>query len=155
MTGLILNSWIPVYYDTPRQLEIVGKDNQRRSVVVHAGMQEQVSPALLQGVKDPQKDVIDLAVGRYDITVKMGTSYQSQREQTDEKLSQMITAAPELMLRWPVTCGPRAGTPQWVSKLLTGCASRFPNSLKNRTANSPSRPKSRRRWRRSANSMPP
>ena len=28
LTGLILNAWIPVYYDTPRILRIVGKDNQ-------------------------------------------------------------------------------------------------------------------------------
>src|SRR3990167_4452511 len=37
LTGLILNRWIPTYYDTPRQLEIVGKTNQPRSVLVHAG----------------------------------------------------------------------------------------------------------------------
>ena len=97
LTGLILNSWIPVYYDTPRQLEIVGRDDKPRSIVVHAGMRDQIPPELLQGVRDPQTDVVDLAVGRYDITVSLGSS-QTQREATREALSGVFQALPETML---------------------------------------------------------
>ena len=97
LTGLILNSWIPVYYDTPRQLEIVGRDDKPRSIVVHAGMTDQLQPQLLQGLRDPKKDVIDLSVGRYDIEVKPGSS-QTQREATREALDGAFRAMPEVML---------------------------------------------------------
>lgn len=95
LTGRILNAWIPVYYDTPRQLRIVGADNQDRPLIVHAGMPE--AAAQLGGPAMRPEDVIDVSVGRYDITVDMGPSTQTKRIEAQEALSGILQAAPQLL----------------------------------------------------------
>jgi len=93
LSALVLNRWIPVYFDTPRQLEIVGKTNQPRSVLVHAG-NGALPPTAAQMAPE---DVVDLRIGRYDITVSMGPSLQSNRQEMQERMGQLFTAAPQLL----------------------------------------------------------
>ena len=94
LTGLLANRWIPTYYDTPRQLQIVGKDNQTRPVMVYAGpgMKPPSSPSGVQPA-----DVVDLQVGRYDITVSMGPSLQTQRQDMQGQMAKVLQAAPQLL----------------------------------------------------------
>src|SRR3990167_2046163 len=93
LSALVLNRWIPVYFDTPRQLEIVGKTNQPRSVLVHAG-NGALPPTAAQMAPE---DVVDLRIGRYDITVSMGPSLQNNRQEMQERMGQLFTAAPQLL----------------------------------------------------------
>lgn len=99
--GRILVDWIPVYYDKPRMLRIIGLDEKPRQVVVHAG-QEGAAEQLLDGLDEKAKTILqgrpyDLSVGRYDVTITVGPSYQSRRQETVEALIQLVQAYPAAM----------------------------------------------------------
>lgn len=98
-TGRILLHWIPVYYDSPRLLRITGMDESvQKNVVVHAGQPE----AADQLADDPLVQVIlekrpfDLSVGRYDVTISTGPSYQSRRQESVESVLALISSNPAL-----------------------------------------------------------
>lgn len=101
-TGRILLDWIPVYYDKPRMLRIMGLDEQPRDVVIHAD-QPEAAMDLLEGVDGKLRGSIfggkpfDLAVGRYDVSVSVGPSYQSRRQESVEALIQLVQAYPSLL----------------------------------------------------------
>lgn len=92
--GQILDAWVPFIYDTPRVMEIMGADDQRRTVMIHAG-QDMAPQQLPSGVKP--EDVYDLTVGRYDIEIATGPSYATQRQNDLEVMTQVVTGNPELM----------------------------------------------------------
>ena len=95
LTGKILNAWIPVYFDVPTQLQIVGKDGKPREVIVHAGNQAAIPTPPPENI-DP-KDIVDLNVGRFDVKVSTGPSYQSQRQENRDQLGEILAKNPELM----------------------------------------------------------
>lgn len=101
-TGRILVEWIPVYYDTPRMLRILGLDDQPKHVLVHAG-QEQAAQDLLGRVDEDVRNSImsgapfDLSVGRYDVSISVGPSYQSRRQESVEALISLIQAEPQVL----------------------------------------------------------
>lgn len=79
--GRLLVEMIPVYYDAPRVVRILGRDEKPQTVLVHAGG---TAPDVLP---PSVKKVYDLAVGRYDVTVTTGPSYVTKRQ---EQLSNVI-----------------------------------------------------------------
>jgi hypothetical protein len=97
-TGRILLEWIPVYYDRPRMLRILGLDDEPKDVIVHRGNAEAA-----QAMADPVRDSImqgrpfDLGVGRYDVTVSQGPSFQSRRQEAVESMIQLIQAYPAVL----------------------------------------------------------
>lgn len=97
-TGRILLQWIPVYYDKPRMLRILGLDDQPRDVVVHRGQTEAAD-----AMADPIRANIlhgrpfDLGVGRYDVTVSTGPSFQSRRQEAVESMIQLVQAYPQVL----------------------------------------------------------
>jgi len=103
-TGRILLEWIPVYYDAPRMLRINGLDDQPKDVLVHVNQGEaaqtmgagQTGNKALAAVIE-QGRVFDLGVGRYDVTISTGPSYQSRRQESVESLIQLIQAYPALL----------------------------------------------------------
>lgn len=97
-TGRILLEWIPVYYDTPRMLRIFGLDEQPTDVLVHKGHEDAAAkmaadPAL-RSIKSGKP--FDLGVGRYDVTITIGPSYASRRQEAVESIVQLISANPNL-----------------------------------------------------------
>jgi hypothetical protein len=94
--GRVLLDLIPHYYDTPRIKRLLGRDGTARSVVIHAGNPDAAkAQALAQQI--PLDRIYDLSVGRYDVRVKAGTSFATQRVQDREFMTQIIQAAPQLM----------------------------------------------------------
>jgi hypothetical protein len=90
-TGRILIEWIPVYYDTPRMLRINGLDDQPRDVLVHAGQGEAANDyhdgrgrpvASRQNIMS--RAAVRPGVGRYDVSISVGPSYQSRRQESVE-----------------------------------------------------------------------
>lgn len=96
----IIVSWIPKYYDVPRTLKIVDPDGTHRMVDAN-------QPTLVKGVQR----VFDLTTGKYDITVSVGPSVASRRQEGVASMLDLIKAFPEaaqfvadLMVRqmdWP------------------------------------------------------
>lgn len=103
-TGRILLEWIPVYYDAPRMLRILGLDDQPRDVLVHAGQGQaaQQMGAMSKGNKAladviKQGRVFDLGVGRYDAAISVGPSFQTRRQESVEAMISLVQAYPALL----------------------------------------------------------
>jgi hypothetical protein len=90
--GRILMHWIPVYYDRPQIIRIVGIDDRERDVMVHAGQpeaaqqMEKTDPLMKTIASDA---VYDLGLGRYDVSVTVAPSSQSQRTEAVEAIVQL------------------------------------------------------------------
>ena len=85
--GVILCDLIPKIYDTPRQVRILGEDMQEEIVKVN------------QQFKDEYGAVkcYDLANGKYDVRMKIGPNFKTQREQTAAQLVELSQNFPQLM----------------------------------------------------------
>lgn len=94
--GRVINELIPVVYDTPRQIRIVGDD-------------EAMSVIKVNDPKDPKSH--DMSQGKYDIVVETGPSYSTKLVEAAEGMTAFVQAFPpaapfigDLMARaqgWP------------------------------------------------------
>ena len=85
--GVILCDLIPKIYNTAREVRILGEDRKEQIVKVN---QQYVDP---QG----QMQCYDLSSGQYDVTIAVGPSYSTQRQETWDTLTQLAQAYPQLM----------------------------------------------------------
>lgn len=83
--GRILIDMIPRVYDTPRVTRIIGEDQAAKTV--------QINAPFAQGGKEK---IFDLSVGKYDVTVAVGPSYASKRQQAVEAMLELTKAYPQL-----------------------------------------------------------
>ncbi len=84
--GLILLDLIPKIYDTKRIVRIINEDLSHGQVVNAPGEQQ-----------DPVKGIFDLTVGKYDVVVDTGPSYNTKRKETAQNMSDIIQAFPQIM----------------------------------------------------------
>jgi hypothetical protein len=89
--GRILIDLIPKIYDVPRVFRILGKDNQPKSVVVHAGNAEAAQGMDGEGIKG----IYDLGAGVYDVTVTVGST-ETARQEFVEQVGELFQAHPEV-----------------------------------------------------------
>lgn len=86
--GRIVVGMIPTIYDTTRQAKILGLDGQQSEVTLDPNMPQAVA-------KEGKKVVaINPRIGTYDVRVKTGPSYTTQREEAAEGITQVLQAAP-------------------------------------------------------------
>ena len=127
--GRILLHWIPVYYDQPRIVRIVGIDDRERDVLVHAGNPEAASQLQEQTQNDPTLKTVqsgalfDVGLGRYDVSVSVTPSFQSRRAESVEAMTQLIQAFPLAApyaldvitknMDWPGAREPRSASSTW------------------------------------------
>jgi hypothetical protein len=83
--GRVLVDLIPSVYAGPRVLRILGVDNSVQTV--------QANQPFEQG---GMMRMHDLTTGRYDVTVDVGPSYTTRRQEAAEQMVQMIQAYPDL-----------------------------------------------------------
>ena len=88
-TWEILIDLVPKIYDTERELRILGSDGAEDYKTVN---QVVVDPATGKAIK-----VNDLAQGRYDVTVTVGPSFSTKRQEAAETYLQLAQASPEVM----------------------------------------------------------
>lgn len=87
--GKVIVDMIPRIYDTARIIRILGEGDEDKFVPVN------------QPVEIPQpgggvmERVFDLTTGKYDVTVTIGPSYQTQREEAADNIMAFITAVPQ------------------------------------------------------------
>lgn len=84
--GKILVDLIPHYYDEAKTIQIMGEDGQINPVKIN-------QPYLENGAWTEHK----LASGKYTVRVSSGPSYESQRSETAERLSDLVAKYPQMM----------------------------------------------------------
>lgn len=83
--GRVIVSMIPIIYDTPRLLQIIGMEEEPQMVGVNGMQAEQ------------QEHTINLTKGKYDVKVIAGASYTTLRQEAMQALQSTFQSAPELM----------------------------------------------------------
>jgi hypothetical protein len=84
-TGQILLGLIPHIYDTQRQMRIIGVDGKESVVDIN-------KPVIENGEETIQNDV---TVGAYDVTLDVGPSYSTKRQEAKEGMREFIQVFPE------------------------------------------------------------
>lgn len=91
-TLTVINDLIPHHYDTERVVRVIGQDGAEEFVKVNAaGLDERGMPVLVN----------DLTRGKYDITVTVGPSYATQRQEAADFYTHMAAQDPMLMQTAP------------------------------------------------------
>ena len=90
--GRILLGLYPVLYDTPLVRRIVGTDGETKMVKLNAQPQtEDEFDKAIGGILN------DMTVGRFDIRIDTGPSFNTQREQSFQLMMQLAQFAPNIM----------------------------------------------------------
>jgi hypothetical protein len=93
--GRVLIDLIPAVYNTARVVRVMGPEEKPETVQIN-------QPFEKQGEEGPELDeqgnpvlgMYDLSVGKYDLTVKAGPSYTTQRQEAAEQMMQLIQSFP-------------------------------------------------------------
>lgn len=92
-TGRLLVDLIPHIYDAPKVMRILGTDDKPKDVLVMAGVPEaEIDPKLREAVDR----IYDLSVGRYDVSISVGPSLESRRQEALTGMTGLLQAAPQL-----------------------------------------------------------
>ena len=93
--GRILLDLIGKVYTTPRVLRVLGEDMQPQ--VVQAAPQDQQQDMLIKAQMRGQaiERIYDLTAGKYDLVVKAGPSFGTQREYAQAEIVEIIRAFPD------------------------------------------------------------
>jgi hypothetical protein len=78
--GRVIVDLVPKVYTQDRVIRVLGEDGKSQQVVI--------------GQPNDQGRIYDLAVGKYDVTVKAGPSYTTQREETRAEMLELARALP-------------------------------------------------------------
>lgn len=90
--GRILLGLYPVYYDTPMVRRIIGTDGESEMAKLNAQPQNEDEQAkAINGVLN------DMSIGRYDVRMDTGPSFNTQREQSFQLMMQLAQFAPNIM----------------------------------------------------------
>lgn len=84
--GRILVDLVPKIYDAPRVLRIIGKEEEERIVAIN-------QPIVEKGVER----IYDLSAGKYDVTVTVGPSYSTKRQEAVASMMELSQAYPALV----------------------------------------------------------
>jgi hypothetical protein len=85
--GRIVVELIPLVMDTEQEVRIIGEDERERVVTVNAAYVDE------NGKEREYK----LSAGKYDVTVKTGPSYTTQRQEAFDLMTQFAQAYPQLL----------------------------------------------------------
>lgn len=92
--GRILIDLIGKVYTTPRVLRVLGEDMEPQPVqTAPADMQQQLMMQAMQRGQDIGR-IYDLTAGKYDLVVKAGPSFGTQREYAQAEIVEIIRAFP-------------------------------------------------------------
>ena len=83
--GRIIVDLIPSIYTEARVLRVLGEDNEASTVPVNQPV---------QGEDDPEPRIYDLTTGKYDVVVKLGPSFTTQRAEAAEQMMLLVQQFP-------------------------------------------------------------
>lgn len=84
--GRILVEIVPTIYDTDQAARIMGDDGQQRMVRINAPF-----------VENGKEVLYALDAGRYDVTIDVGPSYATKRQEAADSMLELSKAMPQLM----------------------------------------------------------
>lgn len=87
--GRIVMQLIPKIYDEPRVIRIVSESGVHKQVKIN----QQFTDKEAGGVSK----IYDLTIGKYDVTINAGPSYETKRQETAACMMEVISAYPTLM----------------------------------------------------------
>jgi hypothetical protein len=95
--GIVILDLIPHIYSQDRVLRIIGQDEQPQTVRVNAPFQskEEMLPDHTKNQMEAINSIYDLRVGKYDVVVKAGPSYTTQREEARNSMIALLQAFPQ------------------------------------------------------------
>lgn len=79
--GKSLLEWLKVVYDEARVQRIINPDGSVKHVVIHNGEDQQQDAQKLAEESDI-KNIYDIGVGKYDVIITTGPTYQSKRQES-------------------------------------------------------------------------
>lgn len=85
-TGRILIDLIPKIYDSARTARIIGEDGEQKVIKINQAFDQDGKPTLY-----------DLSVGKYDVTIDVGPSYASKRQEAAASMISLSQAVPEIV----------------------------------------------------------
>lgn len=91
--GRILVDLIPHFYDSKRVIRILGIDGTPETVQIDP---EQPEAKRKIQTLDGVKTIYNLGVGKYDVTVSVGPSYTTKRQEAAETMMQFVQASPDI-----------------------------------------------------------
>ena len=86
---------IPKLYDTRRVVRILGMDGKESAAVLDPDMAK--PHAELDNVDSDIKEAFNPSVGRYDVAIDTGPSYQTQRQEAADALTSLTQSNPQIM----------------------------------------------------------
>lgn len=89
LTVTVINDLIPFYYDSARTVRVLGHDGAEEYV--------QINTAGIDPKTGERKLLNDLTKGKYDVTVTVGPSFATQRQEAAEAYAAMAPQDPLLM----------------------------------------------------------
>lgn len=93
--GRVVVEMIPKIYDTQRTLRIIGEDGEHDHAKVNPDQQEPVQE--MQDETGAISKIYNLGVGTYDVTVTVGPSYSTKRQEFVAMVGEMFARNPQLM----------------------------------------------------------
>ena len=94
--GRIILGWIPAYYDTRRIVRVLGEDGTIQTAHLDPN-QEQARTEFKDLNGAVQKVVHNPLIGKYDVSVTVGPSYNPKRMETAATLTEILKGNPGLM----------------------------------------------------------
>ena len=95
--GVIIVGLIPHVYSRARMVRVLGEDGSVQTVAVNQPITKEQE--MLQGEaveqQEAMENIYDLTVGKYDVTVKSGPSYTTQREEARSSMLALLQAFPQ------------------------------------------------------------
>jgi hypothetical protein len=92
----VLVDLIPKVYDTKRIIRILGLDGTEEKAVLDPEMQQPYAETQGEEAGEVQK-IFNPLMGRYDVAISTGPSYQTQRQEAADTLTELTTRNPQLM----------------------------------------------------------
>lgn len=92
--GRVIVDLIPYYYDTQRVARTLGEDGEASVVTLSPDSPQAVNEQ--QDVNGKISKIYNVGVGRYDVAVSVGPSFNTKRQEAAESMAQMTQANPAL-----------------------------------------------------------
>ena len=92
----VLVDLIPKTYDTKRIVRILGLDGKESKAVLDPEMQQPYGEAQGDEAGEIQK-IFNPLMGRYDVAISTGPSYQTQRQEAADTLTELTSRNPQIM----------------------------------------------------------
>lgn len=95
--GRLLLPAIPKVYDVPTIMRIVKPDGTTDHIITHVGADQKGAAQELMNQNQAIKNIFDLSVGSYDVTIDTGPSHQTKRQEAVASIMALIQAAPNVL----------------------------------------------------------